>query len=112
MSSKKVTSEAKAAELDLTRELLADPRAGCWPCFKNHKGCVKGSNKYDAWTLCSVGNLKMPTPWMGSPRNNMEQVDHSHVKKALNKLQTDLNGMKPNHILVETAMDFVATQEK
>ena len=117
MSPKKVIPEAKAPELDMTRELLADPRdprsAECWPCFKNHNGCVKGSNKYGAWTLCSVCNLKMSyIPRMGCPGKYMEKVDHSHVKKALSKLQSDLNGMKPNHLLVKTAVDFVAIQEK
>ena len=117
MSSKKVNSEAKAAELDVTREILADPRdprsAGCWPCFKNHNGCVKGSNKFGAWTMCSVCNLKLSyIPRMGSPAKFMEQVDHTHVQKALNKLQIDLNGMKPNHLRVKTAVDLMGLQEK
>ena len=46
------------------------------------------------------------------PREVHGKCGHSHVKKALSKLQSDLNGMKPNHLLVKTAVDFVAIQEK
>ena len=102
--------EKLAPPEDLSRVQEADPRdprsKNAWPCFRNHNGSVKGSNKFGSWVHCSVCALRLSyVPRMSAPATHQQMMDPTVVQKAMDMLQTDLKGKQPHYELSKKAIE-------
>ena len=117
MTSKDSKPKEKAPELNWDHAIPMDPRdpralPDAWPCFNRHNESVKGSNKFAAWFHCGTCGIRTNyVPRKGSPSTHQQSFDFKRVERALNMLQKDLKGGRPNMKLVTAAINHVTHLE-